>query len=71
MTSSQDRWVYPADGADPRDADGAGAAADRAADRPVGHDQEAARNQVLSADRPGVDPSDRERDVEGGLPTAD
>ena len=75
MTSSEDRWVYPADGEDPREADRAQqdgeAMAEREATRQVSHDQDVERDQGLSADRPGVDPSDRERDGDGGLPTAD
>ena len=75
MTSSEDRWVYPADGEDRREADRAQqdseAMAEREATRQVSHDQDVEREQGLSADRPGIDPSDRERDGEGGLPTAD
>ena len=73
MTSSEDRWVYPADGEDPREADreqqDGDAMAEREAARPVSHDQDIERDQGLSADRPGVDPSDRERDGQRGQPT--
>lgn len=61
MTSSDDRWTYPADGQDPRE--------DEAA-RHVTHQQVVEREQGLSSDRPGIDPSDRDRDG-AGLPTAD
>ena len=75
MTSSEDRWVYPAEGADPRDADqaqqDAEAMAQRESTRTVSHDQAVERDQGLSSDQPGVDPSDRERDGEGGMPTDD
>ena len=69
MTSSEDRWVYPADGEDPREADreqqDGDAMAEREATRPVSHEQDVERDQGLSADRPGVDPSDRDRDRDG------
>ncbi len=76
MTSSEDRWVYPADGADPRDLDRARAEADapdRDAERQVTHDQEVERDQGLSSDRPGVDVSEREVAAEapGGADGAD
>jgi hypothetical protein len=63
MTSSEDRWVYPAEGEDPRDIDAertAKDAPDRDADRQVSHDQDAERDQGLSSDKPGVDVSERE-----------
>lgn len=71
MTSSEDRWVYPADGADPRDADRARTEADapdRDAERQVTHDQDVERDQGLSSDKPGVDVSEREvaADAAGG-----
>jgi hypothetical protein len=73
--TSQDRWVHPADGDDPREIDrentDAEAMAERERTRHVTHDQEVERAQGLSADKPGIDPSDRERDGEGGVPTAD
>jgi hypothetical protein len=74
MTSSEDRWVNPADGEDPREADRAQqdgeAMAEREATRQVSHDQDVEREQDLSADRPGADPSNRDRDDQG-QPTAD
>jgi hypothetical protein len=73
--TSQDRWVHPADGDDPREIDrentDAEAMAERERTRNVTHDQEVERTQGLSADKPGIDPSDRERDGKGGVPTAD
>lgn len=67
MTSSEDRWVYPPEGEDPRDIDreqtDADTVADRDADRQVSHDQDVERDQGLSSDQPGVDPSDREREI--------
>ena len=66
MTSSEDRWVYPAEGADPRDAD---AVKDEAArQRAVSHPQETERSQGTSADSPGFDPSDRERADDAAAP---
>lgn len=71
MTSSEDRWVYPAEGVDPREIDretsDADAMAEREATRAVTHDQEPVRNQGLSSDRPGVDVSERE----AGTPRAE
>lgn len=73
MTTSQDRWVYPADGEDPRDIDrentDAATTAHREATRNVSHDQEVESAQGLSSDKPGVNPSDR--DVDGGSPPTD
>lgn len=66
MTGSEDRWVYPADGEDPRDADRkptSEVSAERGVARPVRHDQDVERDQGLTADKPGVDPSDREREI--------
>jgi hypothetical protein len=60
MTSSEDRWVYPAEGEDPRDLDDAGRHADSVEGRQVSHDQEPEREQGLSSDKPGVDVSERE-----------
>lgn len=75
MTSSEDRWTYPAEGEDPRDAEpaqqDAEATAEREATRHVTHEQDADGEQGLSSDRPGVDPSDRHHTAEGGLPAAD
>lgn len=68
MTSSEDRWVYPAEGEDPRDIDAertADDAPDRAAERQVSHDQDVERDQGLSSDKPGVDVSEREVDSDG------
>jgi len=61
MTSSEDRWVYPPEGEDPRDADRdkeRGHQAERP--RQVTHDQDPERTQGLSSDKPGVDVSERE-----------
>lgn len=60
MTSSEDRWVYPPEGEDPRDLDDAGRHAGRVEGRQTTHDQEAERAQGLSSDKPGVDLSERE-----------
>lgn len=72
MTSSEHRWVYPAEGADPREIDrettDAEAMAEREATRAVSHDQEPVRSQGLSSDKPGVDVSERE-EAGRGLPT--
>lgn len=74
MTSSEDRWVYPAEGDDPRDIDrettDAEAMVVREATRHVTHDQDVERDQGLSSDKPGVDPSDRDH-ADEGLPTTD
>jgi hypothetical protein len=71
--TSEDRWVHPADGEDPREIDrentDAEAMADRERTRHVTHDEEPDGSQGLSSDKPGVDVSERE--VEGGQPTAD
>jgi len=73
MTSSQDRWVYPADGDDPRDIDrettDGEAMADRDATRQVSHDQDVEGASGLSSDKPGIDPSNRHHPDEGGTPT--
>jgi hypothetical protein len=45
--------------------------AERESTRKVSHDQAVERDQGLSSDQPGVDPSDRERDGEGGMPTGE
>ena len=64
MTRSDDRWVYPAEGEDPREIDreATDAATVQAKQnrRQVTHDQEPERHQGLSSDRPGVDVSERE-----------
>ncbi len=60
MTSSEDRWVYPADGEDPRDLDDATRHAESVEGRQTSHEQDAQREQGLSSDRPGVDVSERE-----------
>jgi hypothetical protein len=68
MTSSEDRYVKPAKGADPRDIDreltDADVVARREAERAVSHPQPRERQQGTSADSPGFDPSDRERTAE-------
>jgi hypothetical protein len=65
MTSSQDRYVKPAAGEDPRTIDreqtDAELVAERAATRQVSHPQEAEGAQGISSDAPGVDASDRDR----------
>jgi len=68
MTSSasEDRWVYPTEGADPRDAD---AVKDETLPKRTGtHPQERERSQGTSADSPGFDPSDRERADQASAP---
>ena len=60
MTSSEDRWTYPAEGADPRDRDDERVHADEVEQRQVSHDQDVERDQGLSSDKPGVDVSERE-----------
>lgn len=66
--SSDDRYTYPASGEDPRDIDRERTDAEKMAeaerDRAVSHPQETERDQGTSADRPGLDPADREREVE-------
>lgn len=65
--SSEDRWTYPSRDDDSRDIDrehsDAEAVAAKQAERAVSHPQERERQQGTSADAPGVDPSDRERDA--------
>jgi hypothetical protein len=72
MTSSEDRYVKPAEGADPRDIDreftDANVVARREAGRAVTHPQPRERLQGTSADSPGFDPSDRERAAEAAAP---
>jgi hypothetical protein len=59
MTSaSEDRYVYPAEGEDPRSSD---REVVDPVERPVSHPQDVERSQGTSADSPGFDPSDRER----------
>ncbi len=60
MTSSEDRWVHPAEGEDPRDLDDATRHAESVEGRQTSHDQDAEREQGLSSDKPGVDVSGRE-----------
>jgi hypothetical protein len=64
MTRSDDRWVYPAEGEDPRDIDReathAAIVEAKQSGRQVTHDQQPERSQGLSSDRPGVDVSERE-----------
>lgn len=66
MTSSEDRYVKAAEGEDPREIDRETTDADlvrrRARDRTVSHPQDRERAQGTSADAPGVDPADRERE---------
>jgi hypothetical protein len=75
MTSSQDRWVHPADGDDPRDIDretsDAEAMADREATRQVSHDQDVEGASGLTSDKPGIDPSNPHHPDQGGTPTTD
>jgi hypothetical protein len=65
MTSSEDRYVKPAAGEDPREIDreltDAEFVAGREAGRQVSHQQEAEGAQGISSDAPGVDASDRDR----------
>jgi hypothetical protein len=64
MTRSDERWVYPAEGEDPREIDreatDAATVQARQSGRQVTHDQKPERRQGLSSDRPGVDVSERE-----------
>jgi hypothetical protein len=66
MTSSEDRYVKPAAGEDPREIDqeltDAEFVAGREATRQVSHPQHAEGAQGISSDAPGVDASDRDRD---------
>ena len=66
MTSSEDRYVKPAAGEDPREIDreftDAELVAKRAAERPVRHDQESEGDQGLSSDSPGVNVAERQSD---------
>jgi hypothetical protein len=63
--TSEDRYIYPTTGDDPRDIDREVGDADamerRQKGRQVTHPQERERGQGTSADAPGFDPSDRER----------
>jgi hypothetical protein len=72
MTASEDRYVYPAEGADPREVDreyvDPEQAAARQKDRAVSHPQETERAQGTSADSPGFDPADRERADDAAAP---
>lgn len=65
MTTSEQRWVHPAENEDPRDLDDTQAHAERVEHRQTTHDQPVERSQGLSSDRPGLDPSDREREIDG------
>jgi hypothetical protein len=69
MTSSQDRYVKPAEGEDPRDIDkefsDADVVARRQAERAVTHEQHPEGEQGTSADAPGVNPADRDS-ADGG-----
>lgn len=70
---SEDRWTYPTGSDTSRDIDREQTDAETVArkqdERAVSHPQAPDRAQGLSADAPGVDPSDR--DAEGGQPTFD
>jgi hypothetical protein len=70
---SEDRYTYPAEGDTPRDIDrevtDAETVARKQAERQVTHPQPPERVQGTSADAPGHDPSDRER--QGGRPTVE
>jgi len=70
MTSSEDRYVNPAAGEDPREIDreltDAEFVAGREAGRQVSHQQEAEGAQGISSDAPGVDASDRDRATAAG-----
>jgi hypothetical protein len=70
MTSSEDRYVKPAAGEDPREIDreltDAEFVAGREAGRQVSHQQEAEGAQGISSDAPGVDASDRDRAAPAG-----
>jgi hypothetical protein len=75
MTSSEDRYVKPPAGEDPREIDreqtDAELVAERAATRQVSHPQEAEGAQGISSDAPGVDASDRGREASADLEGAD
>ena len=62
--SSDDRWTYPAEGDTPGDTDREATDPETVdqirRSRPVKHPQDADREQGLSSDAPGVDPSERE-----------
>jgi hypothetical protein len=66
MTSSEDRYVKPADGEDPREIDreftDAEVVAKRQAERAVRHAQESDGEQGLSTDAPGVNVATRQND---------
>jgi hypothetical protein len=65
MTTSDDRYVKPADGEDPRDIDrefsDADVVARRQAERQVSHPQDREGEQGISSDAPGLDASNRDR----------
>jgi hypothetical protein len=67
MTSSEDRYVKPADGENPREIDreltDSEFVARRETRRAVRHQQEAEGAQGISSDAPGLDASDRDRVV--------
>lgn len=71
--SSEDRWVYPADGETPKQIDeelfDPEAAATLQQTRSVTHRQPPAGEQGISSDTPGTDPSTRQGD-EPETPTA-
>jgi hypothetical protein len=66
MTSSEDRYVKPAAGEDPREIDreftDAELVAKRQAERAVRHQQDSDGDQGLSNDAPGVNVAERQRD---------
>jgi hypothetical protein len=59
MTTSDDRYTHPPDGEDPRRYDDLEAHAADAAGRQTSHDQQPDRQQGLSSDKQGRDPSGR------------
>jgi hypothetical protein len=65
---SEDRYTYPGEGETSRDIDREMADAETVArkqtERQVSHPQRPERQQGTSADTPGWDPSDREREGE-------
>jgi hypothetical protein len=66
MTSSEDRYVKPTEGEDPREIDreftDAELVAKRQAERAVSHPQESEGDQRLTSDAPGVNVAERQKD---------
>ena len=62
---SEDRYTYPTDGEDPRERDEEFTDSEKMAklarERQVTNPQEPEREQATSADSPGFDPADRDR----------